>query len=64
VSNVPKGQHHTPRPHLQHFIDMGAGNRVWTYDKLSGDPFYSVMIRSAHSTSDTKIVGFPNFAPH
>jgi hypothetical protein len=25
---------------------------------------YSVMIRSAHSTSDTKIVGFPNFAPH
>jgi hypothetical protein len=25
---------------------------------------YSVMIRSAHSTSDTKIVGLPNFAPH
>ena len=25
---------------------------------------YSVMIRSAHSTSDTKIAGLPNFAPH
>ena len=24
---------------------------------------YSVMIRSAHSTSDTKIAGLPNFAP-
>jgi hypothetical protein len=25
---------------------------------------YSVMMRSAHSTSETKIVGLPNFAPH
>ena len=25
---------------------------------------HSVMIRSAHSTSDTKIAGVPNFAPH
>ena len=25
---------------------------------------YSVMIRSAHSTSDMKIVGLPNLAPH
>jgi len=25
---------------------------------------YSVMIRSAHSTRDTKIAGLPNFAPH
>src|ERR1700747_743004 len=25
---------------------------------------YSVMIRSAHSTSDTKTAGVPNFAPH
>ncbi len=24
---------------------------------------YSVMMRSAHSTSDTKIAGVPNFAP-
>ena len=24
---------------------------------------YSVMMRSAHSTSDTKIAGLPNFAP-
>ena len=36
MSNIPKGQHHTPRLHLQHFVDRGAGNRVWTYDKLSG----------------------------
>ena len=27
-------------------------------------PGYSVMIRSAHSTSETKIAGLPNFAPH
>jgi len=26
--------------------------------------FHSVMILSAHSTRDTKIVGLPNFAPH
>jgi hypothetical protein len=26
--------------------------------------FHSTIIRSAHSTSDTKIAGFPNFAPH
>jgi hypothetical protein len=25
---------------------------------------HSVMMRSAHSTSETKIVGLPNFAPH
>ena len=25
---------------------------------------HSVMIRSAHSTSDTKLAGVPNFAPH
>ena len=25
---------------------------------------YSVMMRSAHSTSETKIAGLPNFAPH
>ena len=25
---------------------------------------YSVMTRSAHSTSETKIAGLPNFAPH
>ena len=25
---------------------------------------YSVITRSAHSTSETKIVGLPNFAPH
>jgi hypothetical protein len=26
--------------------------------------FHSTMIRSAHSTSETKIAGLPNFAPH
>ncbi len=26
--------------------------------------YHSVMIRSAHSTSETKIAGLPNFAPH
>ena len=26
--------------------------------------FHSTMIRSAHSTSETKIAGVPNFAPH
>lgn len=25
---------------------------------------YSVMIRAAHSTSDTNVAGLPNFAPH
>ena len=25
---------------------------------------HSVMMRSAHSTSETKIAGLPNFAPH
>lgn len=25
---------------------------------------HSVMIRSAHSTSETKVAGVPNFAPH
>jgi len=42
-----------------------------TYDKVRRSAFgrrpgagYSVMIRSAHSTSDMKIVGLPNLAPH
>jgi hypothetical protein len=26
--------------------------------------FHSTIIRSAHSTSETKIAGLPNFAPH
>ena len=31
---------------------------------INNGPLYSVMIRSAHSTSETKIAGVPNFAPH
>jgi hypothetical protein len=27
-------------------------------------PGYSVMMRSAHSTRETKMAGLPNFAPH
>jgi len=37
----------------------------WAETKLrDGCRVYSVIIRSAHSTNDTKIVGVPNFAPH
>jgi hypothetical protein len=35
-------------------------------DKRAGisGVFHSTIIRSAHSTSETKIAGLPNFAPH
>jgi hypothetical protein len=33
-------------------------------DVFSPFLLHSTIIRSAHSTSETKIAGFPNFAPH
>jgi len=35
-----------------------------TARSMSASRHYSVITRSAHSTRETKIVGFPNFAPH
>jgi hypothetical protein len=42
----------------------GRENSVAMAVRLNFASDYSAMIRSAHSTSDTKIVGFPNLAPH
>ena len=43
-------------------IDSCVGHRPQE-DHSSPPENYSVITRSAHSTSDTKIVGLPNFAP-
>jgi hypothetical protein len=44
--------------------NMGSSRHRAARIIVKVDAHYSVMTLSAHSTSDTKIVGLPNFAPH
>jgi hypothetical protein len=41
-----------------------VGNLMPTFSGTRAADFHSTIIRSAHSTSETKIAGLPNLAPH
>ena len=48
---------------LARFIPAHCNRDIWPSTLLPCGCDYSTMIRSAHSTNDTKIAGLPNFAP-
>ena len=48
------------RPYNEREVTFGLGSQR----RNESQGVHSVMMRSAHSTRPTKIVGLPNFAPH